>query len=252
MSEIVQYEYLESGYSVIRLNRPDKKNTISPEMIVEFKKSLQIAKQEPIKFLVITGAGDGMFCAGGDLNHYHGELAADEAFSRLYPMKEILYELVSFPVPTICMLNGSALGGGCEIASACDFRIAKEGAAFGFVQTKSGILPGWGGGTLLYEKVHPNFAFQWITEADILDVQTLKEQGWIHHIIPGENWNNHEMVLQAYVNKSQDQMRYLKSQFLKKISVLALSAEMNEEVRQCAKLWESDAHQQEVQQFFGG
>src|SRR5690625_5646758 len=88
-----------------------------------------------------------MFCAGGDLINFHGELTPDEAFSRLYPMKEVLYDIASFPVPTICLLNGDALGGGCEIATACDFRIAKETTKFGFVQSKLGIVPGWGGGT---------------------------------------------------------------------------------------------------------
>src|SRR5699024_12371085 len=99
-----------------------------------FVEKIKIARNRDIKFLIITGAGEKMFCSGCDLNHLHGDLSSDEAFKELYPMKECLYELVSFPVPTVCLLNGDALGGGCEIATACDFRIGKKGTKFGFVQ----------------------------------------------------------------------------------------------------------------------
>lgn len=249
MVETVQYQFYEEGYSVIRLHRAEKRNAVSNEMVSALKSCLENAKQDDIKFLVITGSGDKMFCAGGDLTNLHGDLVPSEAFARLYPMKEVLFELVSFPVPTICLLNGDALGGGCEIATACDFRIAKETTKFGFVQTKLGIVPGWGGGTLLYEKVHSNFAYQWIMEGEIFDALTLKEQGWIHHIIQEKEWGNHQVLLKAYLSKSVEQMKYLKSQYLKKLSVLALSAEMNEEVRNCAKLWDSVEHREAVQRF---
>src|SRR5699024_12138841 len=59
---------------------------------------------------------------------------------------------------------------------------------FGFVQTSLGILPGWGGGALLYEKVHPSFAFHWITEANVYGAQMLQDKGWLHHVIAAENW----------------------------------------------------------------
>src|SRR5690625_4132257 len=104
-------------------------------MAKELMTILEEAKEDPPKFLVITGRGK-MFSAGGDLLDLHGELSADEAFSRLYPMKEVLFELVNFPMPTIGLLNGNALGGGCELATACDIRIAKNTSEFGFVQTK--------------------------------------------------------------------------------------------------------------------
>ncbi|HLR40263.1 MAG TPA: enoyl-CoA hydratase/isomerase family protein [Virgibacillus sp.] len=249
MLETVQYQYNKAGYSVIKLNRVEKHNAISNEMISALKNCLEQVKQDDIKCLVITGSGDKMFCAGGDLINFHGELTPDEAFSHLYPMKEVLYEIASFPIPTICLLNGDALGGGCEIATACDFRIAKETTKFGFVQSKLGIVPGWGGGTLLYEKVHPTFAYQWIMEGEIFDASTLKEQGWIHHIIPEEEWGDYDSILKTYLSKSTAQMHYLKSQYLKKMTALALSAQMNEEVRNCANLWDSAEHKEAVEKF---
>src|SRR5690625_1160156 len=151
----VNYAKHEDGYSVITLDRANKRNAINQKMASDFKACLKEAREDECTFLVVTGEGDKMFCAGGDLIEFHGDLLPDDAFTLLYGMKEVLFDLASFPVPTICLLNGNALGGGCEIATACDFRIAKEGSTFGFIQTRLGIIPGWGGGTLLYEKV-PN------------------------------------------------------------------------------------------------
>src|SRR5699024_4983776 len=171
VSEMVIYERHEQGFGIIRLNRPEKHNAISPAMIDLLKEYIQTAKEDRIKFLVITGTGDKTFCAGGDLNELHGALSQDEAFALRYPMKEVLYELASFPLPTICLLNGNAFGGGCELATACDFRYAKENTEHGFIQSTLGILPGWGGGTLLYEKVGSNFAYHWLTEGRKYDTE---------------------------------------------------------------------------------
>jgi len=250
MEELVQYQLFKEGYGLIRLNRPQKHNAISREMADLFLEKLKNARNNDIKFLIITGAGQKMFCSGGDLNHLHGDLSSDEAFKELYPMKECLYELVSFPVPTVCLLNGDALGGGCEIATACDFRIGKKGTKFGFVQSKLGIIPGWGGGELLYKKVHPSFAYRWLLGADIFDIDYLEKQGWIHRIVDIDNWENHHEILEPFLSKSIEQMKYLKKQYNTNLSVLSLSAQMNEEVQSSAILWESPEHKEAVERFF--
>lgn len=250
MGKYVTYEIDKNReYGIITLNRPKKRNAISESMINDLTTYLSQAKTDPIKCLVVTGAGEKMFSAGGDLHYFHSDLAADEAFSRLYAMKEVLYEIVSFPVPTISLLNGDALGGGCELATACDFRIAKEDTTFGFVQTSLGIIPGWGGGVLLYEKVNPSFAYQWLLEANVYQASYLKNQGWIHHIISKDQWTKIDRVLKPYLKRSHEQMRILKSQYKSKLSALSLSALMSEEVRQCVQLWDSPRHQEKVQQF---
>lgn len=237
------------GYGIMTLNRSEKRNAISQSMINDLGKYVKQAKQEAIKCLIFTGAGEKMFSAGGDLHYFHGDLSSEEAFSRLYDMKEVLYEIVSFPVPTVCLLNGDALGGGCELATACDFRIAKEDTHFGFVQSSLGIIPGWGGGVLLHEKVDPSFAYQWLLEATIYNAYDLQTRGWIHHIVPKDDWDQLEVILRPYLEKSLEQMKILKSQYKSKLSVLSFSALMSEEVRQCAQLWSSSHHREKVQQF---
>ncbi|WP_404452493.1 enoyl-CoA hydratase/isomerase family protein [Virgibacillus necropolis] len=249
MYKTIQYETFSEGYSMITLNRPEKRNAVSNEMAQELKEAIKQARETKIKFLVITGAGDKVFCAGGDLKDLHGDLSPGDAFHQLYAMKEVLFDIVSFPVPTICLLNGDAVGGGCEIATSCDFRIAKESTNFGFVQTKLGITPGWGGGALLYDKVHSSFAYYWLIEAEKYEAVYLKEKGWIHRIVPTELWDDQTEVLSSYVSKSLAQMEILSKQYKQKVGVLGLSALMDDEVRNCSLLWDSKEHIDAVNRF---
>src|SRR5699024_697965 len=121
-----------------------------------------------------------------------------------------------------CLLQGNALGGGCELATACDFRFAKEDTTFGFVQSNLGILPGWGGGAILYKKVASSFAFQWVTKGSVYGANYLYEKGWIHSVITNEEWKDIRPYLQPFLSKSYEQMGYLKAQFLEELDVEAL------------------------------
>lgn len=249
MFNTIQFKTFSEGYSMITLNRPEKRNAVSIEMVRELRSAIKQARETEIKCLVITGSGERMFCAGGDLTDLHAELTPNDVFHQLYAMKEVLYDIVSFPVPTICLLNGDAVGGGCEIATSCDFRIAKESTTFGFVQSRLGITPGWGGGALLYEKVHPSFAFSWLMEARKYEATFLRDNGWIHKIVPSEKWDEQNEILAVYLSKSLNQMEALTKQYKQKVGALSLSALMDEEVRSCAKLWDSKEHVDAVEHF---
>lgn len=250
MDKLVTYEKTKVGYGLIYLNRPDKRNAISTEMRMQLKDCILIAESEEINFLVITGSDDRMFSAGGDLSELHGELSNGDAYANLFPMMEVLELLVHFPVPVIALLNGNALGGGCELATACDIRIAREGTSFGFVQSNIGILPGWGGGEILYKKISSSFALDWLTTGSRYQAKALLEKGWVHQVIKDEAWDNQEFILQNYINKSLSQMRLLKAQYKSRIHVEDLSRQMREEVKNTASLWESPEHKLAVQKFW--
>lgn len=250
MDKLVTYEKTKNGYGLIYLNRPDKRNAISKEMRIQLKDCIETAKSQTIKFLVITGTDDRMFSAGGDLSELHGELSNEEAHANLFPMMEVLELIVHFPVPVIALLNGNALGGGCELATACDIRIAREDTSFGFVQSNIGILPGWGGGEILYKKVPSSFALDWLMTGSRYQAKVLLEKGWIHQVIKDEAWNNQEIILQDYINKSVDQMHLLKAQYKSHIHTENLSKLMREEVKNTASLWESPEHKAAVQKFW--
>lgn len=248
MDSLISYKE-KDGYGVLSINRANKRNAISTEMAADLLQLFQEIKDQPIRFLLIKSAGENAFCAGGDLNDFHSDLNEREAYGMLSTMKQVLFQIVAFPVPTICLLQGQALGGGCELATACDIRIAKENTEFGFVQTSLGILPGWGGGALLYEKVHPSFAFNWIMEAEIYDAEKLLQKGWLHHVVSEEEWENEAEILLKYRAKSVTQMHHLKSQYIESMSLPTLFEKMEKESNRSANLWNSDKHQSVVQSF---
>ncbi|MEN2766552.1 enoyl-CoA hydratase/isomerase family protein [Ornithinibacillus xuwenensis] len=250
MTETVIYERItEKEYGIITLNRPNKRNAISLAMAEELMQCIQFAKKDKIKFLVVTGAGERTFCAGGDLNEMHGNLSEHEAFDSLIKMMQVLYELATIPIPTIALLNGSAVGGGCELATACDIRIAKNNTKYGFVQTNLGIIPGWGGGVLLARRVHHSFSNQWIMEGSLYEAEALREKGWIHRIVEESEWEDTDKLLKPYLTKSFKQMEILKELFLDTIGVIGLEDKMKREVQKCASLWESEAHKKAVTDF---
>ncbi|WP_028782673.1 enoyl-CoA hydratase/isomerase family protein [Thalassobacillus devorans] len=248
--ETITYEVIPDKYAKITLNRPEKMNAVSKQMTAELSQALGEAKEaDGLKCLVITGSGEKAFCTGGDLKDLHGDMDASEAFQTLYPMKEVVYQLASFPLPTIALLNGQARGGGCEIATACDIRYAVNDASYGFVQGKLGITPGWGGGALLYEKIRPEFAFQWIMEADMYDSERVKAIGWAHRLINREELEDAENLIGQFLDKSVEQMQVWKKQYDKKLSMISLSPVMDEEVLTCSRLWESEEHKEAVKRF---
>lgn len=250
MFETISYETDSSGYVLIRLNRPEKRNAVSLQMAEELGEALKQAEKEDIKCLVITGAGDRAFCSGGDLKDFHGEMSEMESYRTLSAMKNVLYDIATFPVPTICLLNGAARGGGCELATSCDFRYARENTNFGFVQGKLGITPGWGGGALLYQRISPVKAHHWLITSEVYDAEKLKEWGWIDRIIPDDQWNDLSKILSPFIEKYSEQMRTFKKQYLSQLSLTRLYEEMEREVQSCSKLWDSEPHKKAVEDFF--
>lgn len=248
MEKLVVHE--AKDYGVISLNRPNKRNAISLQMASELRSALNSMKAAEIPFLVIKSTGDDVFCAGGDLRDLHAEMNESEALEKLSVMKEVLYEIVTFPVPVICLLQGSALGGGCELATACDIRIAKAGTNFGFVQSNLGILPGWGGGAILYEKIQPSFALNWLTEGEMYPANYLLDNNWIQKVAPIDDWYNEAAILQNYTSKSIAQMQFLKAQFLGSFQIEQLSKKMSQESARCASLWASEKHRAVLEQFY--
>lgn len=241
MNKEVEYINDSRGFGILFINRADKKNAISGEVARELNNLIDQIAVDKINFLVLKSAESNVFCAGGDLNELHDELSDDEAYEDLKPMKKFLFKLATFPLPTIALLHGIALGGGCELATACDFRIAKEDTRFGFVQANLGILPGWGGGALLYEKVASAFAYKWLIEGGVYSVEYLKKNGWIHKVIPASEWEE-KNLLETYLKRSHGQMLHFKSQYLEKINQEKIYADMDLESRRCASLWESEEH----------
>ena len=132
----------EESFAVITLNRPPA-NPISAQLVQELNDAVSsFADDDSVRAIIITGSGEKIFCAGADLGSAFAGGNVD-SFMRLG--NSVLRRIERFPKPIIAAVNGHALGGGCEIAMACHFRLLKEGARMGQTESNLGIIPGFGG-----------------------------------------------------------------------------------------------------------
>src|SRR5256714_3654098 len=137
---------LDGSVLVLTIDRPHARNALAPATMAELEALLHgLAAREDVRCAVVTGAGDRAFIAGGDLKEL--ESGRDEAFGHRLArgMRATLDRIAALPIPVIAALNGAAIGGGAEVAVACDFRMAADDAGIGFTQALLGVMPGWGG-----------------------------------------------------------------------------------------------------------
>jgi enoyl-CoA hydratase/carnithine racemase len=141
---------LEGGVCWIILNRPDRLNSIVPQMLDAMAEALDRAESNSeVRCVVITGAGERAFCAGADVSHL-SELSKSEAEETISRKgHRVILKILHLSKPVVAAVNGYALGGGCELVAACDFRIASEKARFSQPEINLGLIPGWGGTQLL-------------------------------------------------------------------------------------------------------
>jgi len=131
-------------FAVLTLNRPERLNALSYETIRDIAQAFDEVERSDARAIIITGKGERAFCAGADINEIPGRSIGEElGGTRLG--QETFARLDRFAVPSIALVNGYALGGGCELAMACTFRLATANARFGLPEVKLGLVPGYGG-----------------------------------------------------------------------------------------------------------
>lgn len=179
---------VEGGLLRVTINRPEKRNPLSRSTLAElgavFKRH---ADDESLVLAVLRGAGDQSFAAGGDLRDLEKVRSLDEARALSDLGNGAFGAIRRFPVPVIAALNGLAVGGGAELAVACDLRIAAAHARIGFVHGKLNIPPPWGGGSDLAALLGPARALQLLAEARILDAQEAARLGLIDAVLPADS-----------------------------------------------------------------
>jgi enoyl-CoA hydratase len=164
----------------VTINRPEKRNPLSRTVLAEIGEVFaRHAADASLAVAVLAGAGDRSFAAGGDLRDLETVRTIEEARGLFDLGNDAFNAIRRFPVPVIAALNGLALGGGAELAVACDLRIAAAHARIGFVQGTLNIPTAWGGGSDLAAILGPARALQLLAEARILDAAQAAELGLI-------------------------------------------------------------------------
>jgi enoyl-CoA hydratase len=154
----------------VTINRPEKRNPLSRAVLAAIDEAFRHhARDDALALAVLSGAGDKSFAAGGDLRDLEKVRTPDEARALFDTGNGAFDAIRRFPVPVVGALNGLAVGGGAELAVACDVRIAAAHARIGFVQGKLNIPTAWGGGADLASVVGPATALRLLADATILD-----------------------------------------------------------------------------------
>lgn len=241
----------QNGYAWFTINRPEKRNAIDYDVMNQLKEAIDTVKQnDECHAFIITGKGGKAFCSGGDLTVFHALHTKEEAYRMLSKMGEILYSLMTLPKPTVALINGAAIGGGCEIASACDYRLAKIDSKMGFVQGKLAITTGWGGATMLFEKLPYEYALNMLMSASIYSAKEAFEIGFVHKLLDNENIEEQcTEFLKPLTRVHLNVTKAYKMALISKWEHLNVKERMFQEIKQCSKLWESDEHHQAVSEF---
>ncbi len=177
---------IDEGIATITLNRPEALNAWSPELAQEFLSAIEDASKDvEVRVVVITGAGEKAFSAGADIKTMKGmtALKARELSNMGYKICKVLENIEK---PVIAAINGYALGGGLEVAMACDFRIASEKARMGQTEINIGLIPGWGGTQRLTRLVGIGRAKELVYTGKIIDANIALQWGLISKVVPAE------------------------------------------------------------------
>lgn len=177
-------ERLEPGITILRIDRPRALNALNTETLHELKRALQSEAQNPAtRVLVLTGAGEKSFIAGADIAEMKDKSPSEGIlFAQLGHEVSKLLELM--PKPTIAAVNGYALGGGTEMAIACDFIVASERAVFGQPEVGLGIIPGFGATIRLAKFVGMPMAKELIFSGRRIKAEEARTLGLANHVFP--------------------------------------------------------------------
>ncbi|SFQ95288.1 enoyl-CoA hydratase-related protein [Desulfoscipio geothermicus] len=180
----------EDNIAIITINRPKVLNALNYETVMELGNAIsQLENENGIKVIILTGAGEKSFVAGADIA-YMQNLTPLEAKKFARYGQSVLSKIENFPKPVIAAINGYALGGGCELAMACDIRIASSNAKFGQPEVNLGLIAGFGGTQRLTRLVNPGLAKEILLTANVYDAEAACKFGLVNHVVePGELMN---------------------------------------------------------------
>ena len=177
----------EEAIATVTINRPKALNALNLETLLEMRQCFtELAADRSIRVVIITGAGEKAFVAGADISYMQGlDPVAGKIFGNLG--HEVMRTIENLPQPVIAAINGFALGGGCELALACDIRLAASNAKFGQPEVNLGIIPGFGGTQRLPRLIGKGLANELIFSGNIIDAEEACRIGLVNRVFAPEN-----------------------------------------------------------------
>jgi enoyl-CoA hydratase len=191
---------LTNGIYIITINRPDKMNALNKDVFTDLDTAADYINSNPdIKSAIITGAGLKAFVAGADISEFAG-LDKPAAMALAKRGQDIFFKIENSRKPVVAAVNGFALGGGCELAMACHFRIASENAKFGQPEVNLGLVPGYGGTQRLVHLVGKGKAMEMLMSAHMIDANEAKQLGLVNYVTTPETLLDHTKKILEVIN----------------------------------------------------
>jgi len=180
--------------ALLTINRPEKRNALDGATRRELIEALDAIRDDAaIRVVVLTGAGDKAFVAGADISEFEGRSPIDQF--RVMSGRTVFDAVESFPKPVIAALNGFTLGGGCELAMACDIRLAADTARLGQPEVNLGIIPGAGGTQRLPRLVGTGAAYKLLYTGELIDAAEALRIGLVDEVVPAAELRTRAMAL---------------------------------------------------------
>lgn len=239
-----------AGIEVVTINRPEVGNAIDLATIDGLLDLVaELERDEALRALVLTGSGDRAFITGGDLCDFLSLQTQQDARRMALRMQDALARLELLDVPVICALNGHAFGGGCEVALACDLRVAAEHVQLGFRQVKMAIMVGWGGGQRLVNLIGRSRALELLLTGDVIDAHAALALGLVDHVVPrGKALATALALAERMAANPPLAVRYTKRALIHGRDMAARAA-MAYEAELLAALWVTEDHREAERAF---
>lgn len=178
---------VEGGIGWLKVNRPKVLNAFNTETVLELEKAIEaFGNDDEVKVIIITGEGEKAFVAGADISQMR---TMDSLQARTFSQdgQRVLAKIENIEKPVIAAINGFALGGGCELALACDIRIASEKAKIGLPEVTLGIIPGFAGTQRLARVCGPGIAKELVFSGGMIDAQQAERIGLVNRVVSAES-----------------------------------------------------------------
>lgn len=178
---------IENSTAIITINRPEKLNALNKDVFTDLDDAMsEVLNNDEIKTALITGAGPKAFVAGADITEFGG-LNLAEAMALSKRGQDVFLKIENSPKPIVAAVNGFALGGGCELAMACHFRLCSENAKFGQPEVNLGLIPGYGGTQRLTQLVGKGKSMELQMTGSLVDATEALRLGLVNYVTTPEN-----------------------------------------------------------------
>lgn len=244
------YDRYDDHIAVLTFNRPKSLNAMNIAAMQRFADLIdELAQDDSLRVLLLTGAEERAFCTGGDLNELAEKHTEADALHFITIMGDALLKMEQLPIPVIAAINGYALGGGAEIALACDLRIVDDKARLGMVQMRMGVTPGWGAGQRLMRLVGYSQAMYLLLRSHVMHAPEIKDLGLAVNVVDAGKAFDHALIFARHVAQNPPETVRGVKQLLQARWSLSYEEALAFEREIFPPLWAGDAHKQAVDAF---